>query len=298
MDMSRIQIIWINGIILVLLVSSVTLYLLYRRTRRRLHATLGSQHELEHYLKKAIREDLFEVVYQPIWSVSEGRFVSMEALTRLRDPAGNYLPTQELILLAEKDGQMGRLSELQLRRVCAFVSANRQSLQGIRKVKFNISPIPTEDIEHCQRMVSIIRDSGLPPELIQFEMTETAVPKYLDRLVRALNIYSQAGIDLCMDDFGSGYANLRSTLDISFTTVKIDRSLLEGIHTDKKVAALYHSCVHMLQDVGYKLIAEGVETKEDAELVNSWGVNLIQGYYFSRPKSEEEILEKLRNNLE
>ena len=96
---------------------------------------------------------------------------------------------------------------------------------------------------------------------------------------------------MCLDDFGSGYANLNAVLRIPFSAVKMDRSLLSGVSSDPQTATFYRSIVMILQHMGYKVIAEGAETEKEVKLLEKWGVDMIQGYYFSRPLCEEKLLD-------
>ena len=98
---------------------------------------------------------------------------------------------------------------------------------------------------------------------------------------------------MCLDDFGSGYANLNAVLRIPFSAVKMDRSLLTNVCTDKQAALFYHSIVMTMQHMGYKVIAEGAETEEEVKLLEKWGVDMIQGYYFSKPLDKKKLLEKI-----
>lgn len=98
---------------------------------------------------------------------------------------------------------------------------------------------------------------------------------------------------MCLDDFGSGYANLNAVLRIPFSAVKMDRSLLMNVCTDKQAALFYHSIVMTMQHMGYKVIAEGAETEEEVKLLKKWGVDMIQGYYFSKPLDKKKLLEKI-----
>ena len=106
-------------------------------------------------------------------------------------------------------------------------------------------------------------------------------------------VHGSAGIGLCLDDFGSGYANLNSVLKLPFSVIKMDRSLLSDICTDEKAAALYRNTVSVLRNMGYTVVAEGVETLAELELLSSWGVDMIQGFYFSPPVSRSKLLELL-----
>ena len=103
---------------------------------------------------------------------------------------------------------------------------------------------------------------------------------------------------MCLDDFGSGYANLNSVVKLPFSVIKMDRSLLSGICTDEKAAALYRNTVTVLRNMDFTVIAEGVETKTELELLSGWGVDIIQGFYFSPPLSFEKLLALLDTGKE
>ena len=115
----------------------------------------------------------------------------------------------------------------------------------------------------------------------------------LTGLTRVAESFQAAGIGLCLDDFGSGYANLNTVMQLPFSVIKLDRSLLFHICTDKNAALFYQSIVSAFCRLGYRIIAEGVETQEEMELLRSWNVDMIQGYYFSRPLPPGDLLRLL-----
>ena len=125
---------------------------------------------------------------------------------------------------------------------------------------------------------------------------ETVVIQSDDRILEGFRYekevedFQKAGIGLCLDDFGSGYANLNTVLKLPFSVVKMDRSLLTGVTCDEQTAVFYRSIVMVMQNMGYRIVAEGAETKEEVDLLQTWGVDMIQGYYFSRPLPENELL--------
>ena len=109
-----------------------------------------------------------------------------------------------------------------------------------------------------------------------------------------VEVFVKDGIGLCMDDFGSGYANLNAVLKLPFQCIKMDRSMLNGIRQHKVAGEFYRNIVTILRQQGYAIVAEGVEEQEEVELLEAWGVDMIQGYYFSRPLPVEEFLKKIR----
>ena len=141
-----------------------------------------------------------------------------------------------------------------------------------------------------QLLINIVKEYELSPKYFQFEITETVATEYSESFCKAVEDFTNAGIGLCLDDFGSGYANLNAVLRLPFDVVKMDRSLLTGITCDEQAAVFYHSIVTVMQNMGYTIVAEGAETEEEVSLLREWGVDMVQGYYFSRPLPETELL--------
>ena len=254
--------------------------------------------EIEHFLQTAFEEDLFEVYFQPVYSTVQKRYVTIEALSRLRHPTLGPVSPEVFIGIAEKSDQIARLGLLQMHRICAFLKAHPELMEQIQGVKVNLSPMELLKKGHIQQLVDTIRDSGLPPSFFSFEITETVATDYSETLWKTIDLFTSAGIGLCLDDFGSGYANLNSVLKLPFSVIKMDRSLLSGICTDEKSAALYRNTVSVLQNMGFTVVAEGVENPAELELLSDWGVDMIQGFYFSPPVSCGKLLELLAPGTE
>ena len=245
---------------------------------------------IQRYLNRAIEQDLFEVWYQPIWSVSEQKFVGLEALSRLYHPKLGWINPELFIRLAVKNGQIFTLMPQQLHKVCHFLQEHPTELNDIRDVKINLSPTELAKEGYCEQLIEIIRSYGLPLEKFQFEVTESDATEYTTELQRCIQVLQKAGVRLCLDDFGSGYANLSRILRLPFHVIKMDRSLLQGICESKKSAAIYHSVVDTLHNIGYQIVSEGVETAQEAELLAQWNVDMIQGYYYAKPQPENKVL--------
>ena len=251
------------------------------------------EQEVEHFLRKAVEEDLFEVYYQPVYSIKKQSFITLEALSRLKHPTLGMIPPDVFIGVAEKQGLISEVGKLQLRRVCCFIKEHEYIMQNIWNVKFNLSPSELMKPGYSHVLIGIIQEYGLDPAYFQFEITETVATEYSESFCTAIDDFAEAGIHMCLDDFGSGYANLNAVLRIPFSAVKMDRSLLMNVCTDKQAALFYHSIVMTMQHMGYKVIAEGAETEEEVKLLKKWGVDMIQGYYFSKPLNKKKLLEKI-----
>ena len=246
--------------------------------------------EVEHFLKTAVEKDLFEVYYQPVYWMKEDRYITLEALSRLKHPNMGMIPPDVFIGIAERQGLIAKIGLLQLRRVCRFIKENEQMMNSIRNVKFNLSPSELLKPGHSQVLINIIKEFDLSPRYFQFEITETVATEYSESFCKAVEDFQNAGIGLCLDDFGSGYANLNAVLKLPFEVVKMDRSLLTGITCDEQAAVFYRSIVMVMQNMGYMIVAEGAETEDEVNLLREWGVDMVQGYYFSRPLPKKELL--------
>lgn len=249
--------------------------------------------EVENYLHRAVEKDLFEVYYQPVYSVQEQRFITLEALSRLHHPKLGWIAPDVFIQLAEKNRLIEQITELQLHRVCRFMQENQQVASCISNVKMNLSPLDLLRPNCSSHFIRIIDSYALPHSLFQFEVTETVATEYSKRLSLIAEQFRSAGIGLCLDDFGSGYANLNTVTQLPFSVIKLDRSLLFGICSDGRSASFYHSIVSTFQSMGYYVVAEGVETEAEVSLLRQWGVDMIQGYYFAKPLPPRELTDLL-----
>ncbi len=246
--------------------------------------------KVEQYLYKAVEENLFEVHFQPIYDLKAGKFVAVEALSRLKHPELGFIPPDVFIDQAEKNGLITKITHLQIQRICEFVRDHIDLMDKLRNVKINLSPTDLLATGSGQEIVNIINSYSLPCNWFQMEITETVATQYRDGLMPAVEAFETAEIGLCLDDFGSGYANLNTVTQQPFKIIKLDRSLLFNILEDKKVATFYESIVGAFKNMGYYLVAEGVEAKEEVELLEEWGVDFIQGYYYSKPLPAGELL--------
>lgn len=255
---------------------------------------------VEQYLHKAITEDLFEIYYQPVYSTRKKCFITLEALSRLQHPELGWIAPDVFIQIAEKNHMIEQITDLQFSRVCRFLGENRYLMRHLLNVKVNLSSLDLMRNDCSRHFIRIMDAYKIPHNWIQFEITETVATECNAGLRRVAEEFTDAGIGLCLDDFGSGYANLNTVMRLPFSVIKVDRSLLFDICRDEKRAIFYESVVETFQKMNYHIVSEGVETQEEMEQISSWGVEMIQGYYFSKPLPEKELLELLKkqDNIE
>lgn len=255
---------------------------------------------VEQYLHKAITEDLFEIYYQPVYSTRKKCFITLEALSRLQHPELGWIAPDVFIQIAEKNHMIEQITDLQFSRVCRFLGENRYLMKHLLNVKVNLSSLDLMRNDCSSHFIQIMDAHKIPHNWIQFEITETVATEYNAGLRRVAEEFTAAGIGFCLDDFGSGYANLNTVMRLPFSVIKVDRSLLFDICRDEKRAIFYESVVETFHKMNYHIVSEGVETQEEMEQISSWGVDMIQGYYFSKPLPEKELLELLKkqDNIE
>ena len=249
--------------------------------------------KVEQYLHTAIAQDLFEVYYQPVYSTAKNDFVTLEALSRLHHPELGWIAPDVFIQIAEKNHMIEQITDLQFKRICMFINEHRDLMKKLFNIKVNLSSLDLMRSDCSSHFIHMMDDMDIHHDWIQFEITETVATEYNAGLGRVIDGFMAAGVRLCLDDFGSGYANLNTVMRLPFSAIKIDRTLLFDICNDKKRAMFYQSIVETFRRMGYSIVSEGVETEEEMSLLSRWGVDMIQGYYFSRPLPVDELLKLL-----
>lgn len=196
--------------------------------------------------------------------------------------------------IAEDNCLIDRISDLQFYRICRFLKEHSDLMKQIRNVKINLSPLDLMRKDCSGHFIRIMDEFGLPHEWVQFEITETVATEYNTGLCRVVEDFVKMESACAWIDFGFRLQqNLNTVMQLPFSVIKLDRSLLFHICTDERAASFYQSVVSTFQHMGYRIISEGVETESEMELLSSWGVDMIQGYYFSRPLPPEELLKLL-----
>lgn len=248
---------------------------------------------VHHCIQEALNQDLFTVYLQPLWSLSQKRFVGAEALARLIHPTEGFISPGEFIPIAEKEGYISEIGRRQFRKLCRFTEENDERLRelGIDTIKVNVSATEISNPDFPVFLKRTMTEHHLDPSAFQFEITETVATSLDDSTTKFLNALSSGGSKLCMDDFGSGFANLSMIRSLPFDVVKIDSSLLQNVVNDTKAASLYHDILCMMENLGMETVCEGVETAQEVELLSRWHANVIQGFYFARPMPFDTLLE-------
>jgi diguanylate cyclase (GGDEF)-like protein len=242
-------------------------------------AELEARNTLESDLRDAIARCQFELHYQPFFDVQTGQRRGLEALVRWRHPTRGLIPPDRFIPLAEETGLIVPLGEWVLRRACDDATSWPADIT----VAVNLSPVQLKQVELFDVIQSALRGSGLPPERLEIELTESVL---LERAVEnhaLMERLKSIGISLALDDFGTGYSSLSCLTAFPFDKIKIDRSFIGNLTKRHKSSAIISSIVTLARGLNLSVTAEGVETQEQFERLKTLGVNFAQGYLLGRP---------------
>lgn len=234
-------------------------------------------------IRQALLNKGFGLHFQPIVSATSGRIVSAEALIRLHDENLGWISPDEFIPITEQNGSIHRIGEWVIERSCEFLAALRADGLMIDDIEINLSAVQCIQSNLAERILAITKRYGLEPRDICLEVTETASNFSRSLMKKNLDALVESGFSVAIDDFGTGFANISNLLAINFQRVKFDRSLVDGCESDSEKEIGIESMVSMFRPLGTTVIAEGVETAAQLETVKALGIDLVQGYYFSKP---------------
>ncbi|SNS92157.1 diguanylate cyclase (GGDEF) domain-containing protein [Noviherbaspirillum humi] len=233
-------------------------------------------------IRRAIEHDEFEMHYQPRVDISTMQASSLEALVRWNHPDRGLVSPLEFIPLAEATGLILPLGELIIQKVCRQISEWSTHGNLLLPVSINVSPRQFNESDILFLFRSNLERHGLNPKLVQIEITESVMMQESSRSLDMLPALRDMGIKLCLDDFGTGYSSLSQLQKIQFDVLKIDRSFTSEVEKPEG-RALIASMVTMAQALGLKVVAEGVETSGQLQILRELGCDEAQGYYFSKP---------------
>lgn len=251
---------------------------------------------LEAELRDAIAEQQLQVHYQPKVNLATQRIESCEALIRWQHPQEGLISPGRFLPMAEEVGLIDKIGEYVLERASKQVQEWNQQFQPPLSVAVNVSSRQFNRVDLRQRVLQALVDYGLAPEYLELELTESSLVQDFVVAKRRLDAFRHLGVSIAIDDFGTGYSSLKYLQQFNFDTLKIDRCFIHNIHQNVGNAAITKATIEMAHNLGLKVVAEGVEIREELEWLKAHNCDLIQGYYFSRPLTAEDFTALLRSD--
>lgn len=250
--------------------------------------------QIEEAIIHGLDNKSFEVYYQPIYSTEDMTITSGEALLRLHDSTIGDLNPEEFLPIAERNGMIFGLGEFVLEEVCKFLNSGIPTEMGIESLNVNLSVIQCIQANYAERIISIVSKYAVSPSRITFEITEYANSSDFALIREFVTRLREHGFRFMIDDYGIGYSNMHAILSLDIDTIKLDRSILWEAEQADTGRIIMDSSVAMIKRMNKKLLITGVETKQQVDLATEYGVEYLQGYYFSNPISQNEFIGVLR----
>jgi EAL domain-containing protein (putative c-di-GMP-specific phosphodiesterase class I) len=239
--------------------------------------------------RNALKNGEFLLHYQPKIDLATNRIIGVEVLIRWKHPGLGYISPAKFIPHAEKTDLIIAVGDWVLYTAC------KQSMQwqneGISPIRIsvNLSGMQLKRNDQVDNVARILAETGLAPYLLELELTEGVVMENAEATISTLNKFKEMGIKLSIDDFGTGYSSLSYLKRFPIDTLKIDQSFVKDITTNPDDEAIASTIIAMAHNLRLKVIAEGVETKEQLDMLRNKDCDEVQGYYFSRPVAENEL---------
>ena len=253
--------------------------------------------EIEADLRRCVNRDEIEIHYQPKLEMSTKTMVGMEALVRWQHPDKGIISPDEFIPLAEETGFINQIGLWVMVGACLQAKTWHDQGYGPYAVSVNLSGVQLEHGDIIQQVRQVLDETAIAPEMFELEITESTIMRDPERVIDILNELKDMGVRLAVDDFGTGYSSLHYLKRFPIDTLKIDAAFVRDVQTDADDVAIIKSIIALADTMHLKVVAEGVETRAQYEILQALGCDYIQGYYVCHPMSsddlERRVLEKI-----
>lgn len=256
-------------------------------------AYLSREAEISLALRRGFTEHSYEVYYQPVYYLENLSIHAAEALIRLHDEKLGEIPPAEFIPVAERDGIIDEIGNLVLEEACLFLSSGLPAQMGIEYISVNLSVVQCIRSGFAAFVKDLASRYDIAPSLLSFEIKESAAAAELPLLLTVIRSLREYGFRFSMDSYGTGFSDMHALYALDFDVIKIDRTILN--RADERIGRIVlENCIRMIREMKRRILVEGVETKEQIELLKKLDVDYVQGYYSSKPITKNELLGILR----
>lgn len=267
----------------------------YKMYAPSMDATAFEQIELENDLRKALPKDELILHYQPLVEVESGRIIGMEALLRWNRPGVGIVQPLNFIPTAEETGMIIPIGEWVLNKACRQNKIWQNAGYAKIRVSVNISPRQFEQNDFVDTVKIALRTTGLDASYLELEITEDVI-KNVNEASETLKKLKEIGVKISLDDFGTGYSSLSYLKKLPIDTLKIDKSFVSDVTSSEREIALTTAVINMGHNLKLKVLAEGVENKEQLNILKDYECDVVQGFYYSRPVNAEAFEKLLKND--
>lgn len=255
----------------------------YQLFNEKMRSRLTARISLEQDLKIALQDGQFEVYYQPKININTRQVTGAEALVRWKHPTKGFISPEKFVPVAEEAGMIIELGEWILRTACKETRKLQQLGFSTLNIAVNISAVQFTDGNLLPMVSKALKDTMLPPEFLELEITESAVMHDPEEVINSLHELSRFGLGLAIDDFGTGYSSLAYLKRFPVHTLKIDRAFITDISSDSDDVAIVEAVLGLGKHFNMKVVAEGVEDEDQLQFLQTQSCDIAQGYYISKP---------------
>ncbi len=252
--------------------------------------------KIDGIVKRALEDGLLDVYYQPIYSPANGKYTSCEALVRLKDPKLGFISPAVFMPVAERNGSVLEIDRYVLDRVCEMISSSQIMDYGIEYVEVNLSIVDCIQTNLAENVLGTLEKYNVDPKLINLEITETWEKNITDVMDMNLGRLLKSGITFSMDDFGTGYSNLARIAMLPLKLFKLDKSIVQSALDSETSYMVMLNMIRIIKSLGKEIVAEGVETAEQAKQIIRLGCDHVQGFFYARPMSKESFIEFIKEH--
>jgi diguanylate cyclase (GGDEF)-like protein/PAS domain S-box-containing protein len=268
----------------------------YQLFTSEMDAAIQRRVDVSHRLRSALKKSEFFLHYQPRVELVSGRMTGVEALLRWQPEDSDMISPVEFIPVAERNGMVVSIGEWVLFEACRQAQQWQLEMGAPVNMAVNLSARQLRDIDIVGLVVRVLEETDLPAHLLELELTESMLVHDTQRVLHTLKALKEIGVSISIDDFGTGYSSLSYLKSFPLDYLKIDRSFVTDIPDEPNNGAIVRAIIDMAHTLGLKVIAEGVETRQQLDFLLERDCDEIQGYYFSKPLPEDQLAILLKDN--